>query len=267
MGSFSGGFEHYAPWKTIDGREVVTERARSSRCSSEGVFEPAAVPRPRPQLRRLQRRAARTGQAGREVPPVLGGQRRGRVDGRGRRPGRRPARWRRLAHPGLGQVLSRCCSTPRRSCATRAWATRRSSSSPTATTSTTSSSARCSRRPTDPARDSRCRPSPAPTCATLLDRASGGIIFTTIQKFAPEDASGDVNPVLTDRRNVVVMADEAHRSQYGFTSSIDGVQAAWPSTARRAARRHLPRLHRHPDRVERPSPPGRSSATTSTSTT
>jgi type I restriction enzyme R subunit len=49
----------------------------------------------------------------------------------------------------------------------------------------------------------------------LLSRSSGGIIFTTIQKFAPEPG-GDVHPVLTDRRNVVVVADEAHRSQYGF---------------------------------------------------
>lgn len=54
----------------------------------------------------------------------------------------------------------------------------------------------------------------------LLSRASGGIIFTTIQKFAPEER-GDVHPLLTDRRNVVVVADEAHRSQYGFGSRLD----------------------------------------------
>jgi type I restriction enzyme R subunit len=47
---------------------------------------------------------------------------------------------------------------------------------------------------------------------------SGGIVFTTIQKFLPEE-KGDVFPTLTDRRNVVVIADEAHRSQYDF---IDG---------------------------------------------
>ena len=41
---------------------------------------------------------------------------------------------------------------------------------------------------------------------SLLDRTSGGIIFTTIQKFAP-DERGDVHPLLTDRRNVVVIAD------------------------------------------------------------
>jgi type I restriction enzyme R subunit len=52
----------------------------------------------------------------------------------------------------------------------------------------------------------------------LQDRQAGGIIFTTIQKFLPEER-GDRYPVLSDRRNVVVIADEAHRSQYDF---IDG---------------------------------------------
>ena len=48
----------------------------------------------------------------------------------------------------------------------------------------------------------------------LNDRESGGIIFTTIQKFKPEK-DGDM-PVLTDRKNVIIIADEAHRSQYGM---------------------------------------------------
>lgn len=48
----------------------------------------------------------------------------------------------------------------------------------------------------------------------LLKVASGGVIFTTIQKFQPEE--GNVYETLTDRRNVVVIADEAHRTQYGF---------------------------------------------------
>ncbi|QCX34698.1 type I restriction endonuclease subunit R [Caloramator sp. E03] len=47
----------------------------------------------------------------------------------------------------------------------------------------------------------------------LNEREAGGIIFTTIQKFKPEE--GEM-PVLTDRHNVIVIADEAHRSQYGF---------------------------------------------------
>ncbi|MDE2669307.1 MAG: type I restriction endonuclease subunit R, partial [Chloroflexota bacterium] len=47
---------------------------------------------------------------------------------------------------------------------------------------------------------------------------AGGVVFTTIQKFFP-DEKGDRHPLLSDRRNIVVIADEAHRSQYEF---IDG---------------------------------------------
>ena len=47
---------------------------------------------------------------------------------------------------------------------------------------------------------------------------AGGVVFTTIQKFFPEE-KGDTHPTLSDRRNIVVIADEAHRSQYDF---IDG---------------------------------------------
>lgn len=53
----------------------------------------------------------------------------------------------------------------------------------------------------------------------LLNRDAGGVIFTTIQKFSPE--KGDDYPVLTSRRNVVVIADEAHRSQYGFKAKME----------------------------------------------
>lgn len=52
----------------------------------------------------------------------------------------------------------------------------------------------------------------------LLRVASGGIVFTTIQKFLPE--LGEKYPLLSSRRNIVVIADEAHRSQYDF---IDGL--------------------------------------------
>ncbi len=52
----------------------------------------------------------------------------------------------------------------------------------------------------------------------LLSVAAGGVVFTTIQKFFPEE-KGDRHPTLSDRRNIVVIADEAHRSQYDF---IDG---------------------------------------------
>jgi type I restriction enzyme R subunit len=53
----------------------------------------------------------------------------------------------------------------------------------------------------------------------LLNRASGGIVFTTIQKFLPED--GASYPKLSSRRNIVVIADEAHRSQYGINAHMN----------------------------------------------
>lgn len=49
----------------------------------------------------------------------------------------------------------------------------------------------------------------------MLRIASGGVIFTTMQKFLPDEKFGHF-PLLSDRRNIVVIADEAHRSQYGF---------------------------------------------------
>ena len=65
-------------------------------------------------------------------------------------------------------------------------------------------------------------PQQAETRADLrakLNVQSGGVVFTTIQKFLP-DNKGDRHPLLSDRRNIVVIADEAHRSQYDF---IDGL--------------------------------------------
>jgi type I restriction enzyme R subunit len=53
-----------------------------------------------------------------------------------------------------------------------------------------------------------------------LTVASGHIVFTTIQKFLPEENGGRY-PAVTDRRNVIVIADEAHRSQYGFGGKLD----------------------------------------------
>ena len=74
---------------------------------------------------------------------------------------------------------------------------------------------------------SRCQdllrqpPTQAESRADLRSKLSvnaGGVVFTTIQKFFPEE-KGDTHPMLSDRRNIVVIADEAHRSQYDF---IDG---------------------------------------------
>ena len=54
----------------------------------------------------------------------------------------------------------------------------------------------------------------------LASRQAGGIIFTTIQKFAPTDGE-EKHPVLCDRSNVVVISDEAHRSQYGLKARLN----------------------------------------------
>ncbi|WP_121969725.1 type I restriction endonuclease subunit R [Leptolyngbya sp. BC1307] len=51
---------------------------------------------------------------------------------------------------------------------------------------------------------------------SLLKVASGGVVFSTIQKFQPED--GNIYEQLSERRNIVVIADEAHRTQYGFSA-------------------------------------------------
>ena len=64
-----------------------------------------------------------------------------------------------------------------------------------------------------------------------LQVKSGGVIFTTIQKFLPE-IKGDMNPILSERPNIVVIADEAHRSQYDF---IDGFARHMRDTLPRAS--------------------------------
>lgn len=54
----------------------------------------------------------------------------------------------------------------------------------------------------------------------LNNRPSGGIVFSTIQKFMLDDEE-KAHPMLSDRANIVVIADEAHRSQYGFAAKLD----------------------------------------------
>ena len=87
---------------------------------------------------------------------------------------------------------------------------------------------------------SRCRdllrqtPTQADSRADLrqkLSVATGGVVFTTIQKFFPDDR-GDTHPLLSDRRNIVVIADEAHRSQYGFiTGFASHMRSALPNAS------------------------------------
>lgn len=58
-----------------------------------------------------------------------------------------------------------------------------------------------------------------------LDRQSGGVIFSTLQKFSPMAGEEDF-PKLSERRNIIVIADEAHRSQYGFDAKLDAATGA-----------------------------------------
>ena len=57
----------------------------------------------------------------------------------------------------------------------------------------------------------------------LLRVASGGIVFTTIQKFLPENQKSAYDQ-LSDRHNIIVIADEAHRTQYGFEASVKAIK-------------------------------------------
>lgn len=54
----------------------------------------------------------------------------------------------------------------------------------------------------------------------ILRVASGGVVFTTIQKFFPEDSKTE-HPLMSERSNVIVIADEAHRTQYGFRMKVN----------------------------------------------
>jgi type I restriction enzyme R subunit len=54
----------------------------------------------------------------------------------------------------------------------------------------------------------------------LLNKPSGGVVFTTIQKFAPA-AGSNTYPILSQRRNIIVITDEAHRTQYGTKAKLD----------------------------------------------
>ena len=105
MGSFSAGFEHYAPWKTIDGREVVTDRPQLE-VLIRGRVRAGPVPRPacatsscsRDEPAGLVKRVAKYHQYWAVNAAVES-----TIEASG--PERRPAWWRGVAHPGLGQEL------------------------------------------------------------------------------------------------------------------------------------------------------------------
>jgi type I restriction enzyme R subunit len=212
MGSFTAGWEHYAPWKTIDGREVVTNRP-ALEVMMRGVFDQrrfldlvrsfiAFSDEPTGLVKRLakyhQYWAVNAAVDSTIEAASPDGDRRGGVV------------WHTQGSGKSFEMLLYAAKIMRST----------AMSNPTLVFIT-------DRNDLDdqlfgevfaPARVLPEAPRRAESRAQvreMLSRAAGGIIFTTIQKFAPEER-GDIHPVLTDRRNVVVIADEAHRSQYGF---------------------------------------------------
>jgi type I restriction enzyme, R subunit len=215
MGSFSAGWEHYAPWKTIDGREVVTNKPPLE-VLIRGVFEPRRFldlvrsfivfsDEPGGLVKRVakyhQYWAVNAAVASTVEASGPDGDRRGGVV------------WHTQGSGKSIEMLlyaAKIMRSPEMGNPTLVLITDRNDLDDQLFAEVFA-----------PARILPETPKQAGSRAEmrqLLDRGSGGIIFTTIQKFAP-DEKGDVHPLLTDRRNVVVIADEAHRSQYDF---LDG---------------------------------------------
>ena len=227
MSSYSGAFEHYAPWKTIEGREVVSDRP-ALEVLIKGVFEPKRFldlvqnfivfsdetvtdKATRQPIRVLVKRVAKYHQYWAVNAAVESTVEASRPDG-DRRGG---VVWHTQ---GSGKSLemvfyaAKLMRDPRMSNPTLVFITDRNDLDDQLFGEVFA-----------PARILPETPVQAATRTDLrekLRRASGGIIFTTLQKFSPGE-DGDTNPVLADRRNVVVVADEAHRSQYGFGETLD----------------------------------------------
>lgn len=227
MSSYAGAFEHYAPWKTIEGREVVSDRP-ALEVLIKGVFEPKrfldllqnfivfsdetvtdkATGQP---TRVLVKRVAKYHQYWAVNAAVESTVQASRPDG-DRRGG---VVWHTQGSGKSFEMVfyaAKIMRNPRMANPTLVFITDRNDLDDQLFGETFA-----------PARILPETPVQATTrtdLRTKLKRASGGIVFTTLQKFAPGE-DGDANPVLTDRRNVVVVADEAHRSQYGFGETLD----------------------------------------------
>lgn len=227
MSSYSGAFEHYAPWKTVEGRDVVTDRP-ALEVLIKGVFEPkrfldllqnlivfsdetATDKTTRQPTRVLVKRVAKYHQYWAVNAAVESTVQASRPDG-DRRGG---VVWHTQGSGKSFEMVfyaAKIMRDPRMANPTLVFTTDRNDLDDQLFGETFA-----------PARILPETPVQAATRTDLrakLKRASGGIVFTTLQKFAPGE-DGDANPVLTDRRNVVVIADEAHRSQYGFGEYLD----------------------------------------------
>lgn len=227
MSSFTGGFEHYAPWKTIDGRDVITNRP-ALEVLLKGVFaperfldilrnfvvfsdEPVTDQATGQRRRALIKRVAKYHQywavnaAVESTVHASGpdGDRRGGVV------------WHTQGSGKSFEMVffaAKLMRDPRMANPTLVFITDRNDLDDQLFGEVFAPAKILPETPVQAeGRDDLRR---------LLTRVSGGIVFTTLHKFAPGE-DGDVNPVLTDRRNVVVVADEAHRSQYGFEETLD----------------------------------------------
>lgn len=226
MSSFAGSFEHYAPWKTIDGREVVSG-VPALEVLIKGVFEPSRFldivknfivfseetvtdKKSGQKTTVLIKRVAKYHQywavnsAVESTVEAAGpdGDRRGGVV------------WHTQGSGKSIEMLlyaAKIMRDERMSNPTLVFLTDRNDLDDQLFSEVFAPADILPEKPAQA--DSRA------DLRTLLRRISGGIIFTTLQKFAPEHGD-DANPVLTDRRNVVVVADEAHRSQYGFSETL-----------------------------------------------
>lgn len=227
MSSYMGGFEHYAPWKTIDGRDVITNRP-ALEVLIKGVFEPSrfldilrnfVVFSDEPitdgatgqRRRALIKRIAKYHQYWAVNAAVDSTVRASAPDG-DRRGG---VVWHTQGSGKSFEMVfyaAKLMRDPRMENPTLVFITDRNDLDDQLFGEVFAPARILPETPVQAEGRDNLR--------TLLARASGGIIFTTLHKFAPGE-DGDYNPVLTDRRNVVVVADEAHRSQYGFDETLD----------------------------------------------
>lgn len=234
MSSFTGGFEHFAPWKTVDGREVVTNLP-ALEVLIKGIFdqrrfldiirnfvvfseETVTDKKTGQKIKALIKRVTKYHQYWAVNAAVESTVKASGVDG-DRRGG---VVWHTQGSGKSFEMVfyaAKIMRDPRMQNPTLVFITDRNDLDDQLFGEVFA-----------PAEILPEKPVQADTRAglrTILRRASGGIVFTTLQKFRPGE-DGDTNPVLTDRRNVVVVADEAHRSQYGFgeTLAADGTLKA-----------------------------------------
>ncbi len=226
MGSFTGSFEHYAPWKTIEGRDVITNRP-ALEVLIRGVFEPerfldilrsfivysdeTITDRKAGQVTRaLVKRVAKYHQywaVNAAVESTIKaaspeGDRRGGVV------------WHTQGSGKSFEMVfyaAKIMQDPRMGNPTLVFITDRNDLDDQLFEEVFSPATILPELPVRANNRAHLR--------ELLRRNSGGIVFTTLQKFSPEEG-GENNLVLTDRHNVIVVADEAHRSQYGFGETL-----------------------------------------------